>query len=123
MPEFLLVHDPARVAAGDAVALARQIGIPQVVHGLAPWMTAQNLRYGPDGLLVVALCANPEHAPSREVLATWATVNDANKGMEGVEDHPYGKTPPKPVEDRLAALRAKPDLTAEDILDALLGGR
>ena len=103
MPELLLVHDPSRIDRDVAIAHSLALGIPAVVHGLAPWMAERGLDYGADGYLVVVVCAIPSHAARREVLSTFKDAAIRRTAIMAVRDH--DPDPPTEAELRQARIQ------------------
>lgn len=87
MAERILVHNPAVVTKAAAISRAPDVGCTVVMHGLAGWMATAGITYGNDGYVAVIVCGVPEHAASREVLATLKDANLTEANVLAVEDH------------------------------------
>lgn len=104
MPELLFVHDPARVSRTEAIQQARALGIPIVVHGLAPWMQDRgDIAFGKDGTVVVALSSVPRRNANREVLALFRDGDKTPERLAALTEFPPDPPPAPPPLDVLRA--------------------
>ncbi len=114
MPELLLVHSSV-IPVEDAIRRARQLNVPVVISGLAPWMLERGFTYGVDGYLAIAVCSLPLHNAQHEVLGSWTGGAISKTNLATIQDHQ--PLPPTQEELDRAAIRwlgTRNSLTSEE---------